>query len=304
MSRTIIPLAPFPITRQSRRMLHGFYPIGAALKPAFPRLHKELEESGNTLSATEYIGGVVLTTVFYFIVVFIITMMVASKYSPDGMEARAVALAFAGAVALCAFCYAMLYPRLMVGRSSREIDRNLLYVTRHLMIQTSAGVPLFDSIVSISENYNDPRMDYGEISLEFEKVVKEVRSGKELTDALEGSASRINSSDYRWLVWQLANASKAGANVGFVLRQMMSYLADEQRVKIREYGSQLSPLAIFYMLVCIIAPTMGIIFLVIVSTLASIQITEVLLGTALLLSLVAQIVFIGLIKSKRPVVAI
>jgi flagellar protein FlaJ len=285
-------------------MLHGFCPIGAAIRPAFPNLQRELEESGNKLPATEYLAGVVLSTVFYFVAVFVATLLVANKYSPEGMEARAVSLAFAGVVALCTFGYAMLYPRLVVSRASREIDRNLLYVTRHLMIQTSAGVPLFDSIVSISENYNDQRLDYGEISREFEKIVKEVRGGKELTDALEGSASRITSPDYRWLIWQIANASKAGANIGFVLRQMMSYLADEQRVKIRDYGSQLSPLAIFYMLVCIIAPTMGIIFLVIVATLSSIAVTEVLLGTALLMSIVAQIVFIGLIKSKRPVVAI
>jgi flagellar protein FlaJ len=172
------------------------------------------------------------------------------------------------------------------------------------MIQTSAGVPLFESIVSISENYNEEILDYGAISAEFGKIVKEVRGGKDLTQALEDSAKRIDSNDYRRLIWQLANSNQAGANVGFVLRQMMSYLADEQRVRTRDYGSQLSPLAIFYMLVCIIAPTMGIIFLVIISALASINMTEILLALALLMSLIAQVVFIGLIKSKRPMVAI
>jgi archaeal flagellar protein FlaJ len=304
MSKAFLPLAPFPITRTTRRLIHGFCPIGAAIKPAFPRLEHELEEAGNTFTATEYLAGMVLTSVFYFAIAFILILLVAGRYSPEGASERIPAVAFAGVAAIAVFGYSMLFPRLLVSRSSHNIDRNLLYATRHLMIQTSAGVPLFDSIVSISENYNDQRLDYGAISTEFEKIVKEVRGGKELSDALEHSASRINSADYRWLVWQLANSNKAGANIGFVLRQMMSYLEEEQRVKIRDYGSQLSPLAIFYMLACVIAPTMGIIFLVIISALAGIAITGVLLGTVLAVSCAAQVVFIGLIKSKRPVVAI
>jgi flagellar protein FlaJ len=198
----------------------------------------------------------------------------------------------------------MVHPRLAIYHATRSIERNLLYATRHLMIQTSAGVPLFDSIVSISEQYGDSRLDYGAISTEFQKIIKEVRGGKELTQALEDSASRVPSNYYRRLLWQLANASKAGANVGFVLRQMMEYLSDEQRVMIRDYGSQLSPLAIFYMLAAIIAPTMGMIFLVIITTLVNIKVDATILGSVLVLVLVVQMVFIGIIKSKRPLVSL
>jgi len=301
---SFIPFAPFQLTRSSRRMLQGFCPIGAAVKPMFPGLARELDEAGNDLSATEYLAGAIITAIFYFIIVFILMLSVSNKLVPENAGARIISLAFSGIIALSVFGYSLLYPQLLVTRSSRNIERNLLYATRHLMIQTSSGVPLFESIVSISERYHDQQLDYGAISVEFGKIAKEVRGGKELTDALEDSASRIRSEDYRRLVWQLANTNKAGANVGFVLRQTMSYLEDEQRVKIRDYGSQLSPLAIFYMLMCVIAPTMGIIFLVIISTLAAIKITEALLGVVLLISLVSQVVFIGLIKSRRPVVAL
>jgi flagellar protein FlaJ len=304
MNQDTIPFAPFQVTRSSKRMLQGFYPIGAALKSFFPRLKTELSDNGSHLTSTEYLSGVVLTSVFYFALSFILLLAAAEKFSSDVNSARVAALAFAGFLAIATFGYSLLFPRLLAMRFARDIDRNLLFATRHLTIQTSAGVPLFESIVSISENYGDPLLDYGTISAEFARIVKEVHGGKELTTALEDLASRVSSDDYRRLVWQIANANKAGANMGFVLRQMMSYIADEQRVKIRDYGSQLSPLAIFYMLMCIIAPTMGVIFLIIISTLAHIQITDAILGGVLVFSLIAQVVFIGLIKSRRPVVAL
>jgi pilus assembly protein TadC len=303
MSKPSVPFMPFPLTRTSRRLLNGLCPAGAAIKPLFPGLDRELEATGNSLSAIEYLAGTLITAVFYFVVTFVL-MLTVERFLPQKEGLRMNALMFGFIVAAAVMAYSVLLPKLHAGRGSGNIDRNLLFVTRHLMIQTSAGVPLFESIVSIAEKYNDPMLDYGAFSVEFEKIAKEVRGGKELTQALEDSAARINSNDYRQLMWQLANANKAGANIGYVLRQMMSYLSDEQRIRIRDYGSQLSPLAIFYMLVCIIAPTMGVIFLVIISTLANIGITSVLLGVGLMLMLVCQIVFIGLIKSKRPVVAV
>ncbi len=298
-----LPFAPFLVSRQGRRMLHGFYPIGAALKPFFPNLKQELADCENSLSATEYLAGTALSSFFYFVLMFA-AMTVLTVFSPIGDVKRILALAFAGMAGTAVFAYSLLYPRVYLGRAAKEIERNVLYVTRHLMIQTSAGVPLFDAMVSVSKKYGSPLLDYGAASVEFDRITKEVRGGKEMTEALEGSAARINSNSYRRIMWQLANANKAGANMGFVLRQMMSYLAEEQRVSIRDYGSQLSPIAVFYMLTCIIAPTMGTIFLVMITALAGIAVTWLVLGSVLAFMLVMQVFFVGLIRSKRPVVAV
>lgn len=304
MSRYFIPFLPFRLDRQSRRVLQGLFPIASRMSKLFPGLRHELEESGNAVNATEYMAGALLSSMFYFVMIIMcLTLALRAaglEYGPKPEIVIFVSLAFSTS----AFVFILLHPKLLMARAVKNIERNLLYATRHLMIQTTAGVPLFESIVSVSEHYGDQRLDYGAISVEFGKIVKEVRGGKELTQALEDSATRVNSNQYRRLIWQLANSNKAGANIGFVLRQMMEYLADEQRVMIRDYGSQLSPLAIFYMLACIIAPTMGMIFLVIISTLVSFDINEVVLGGILGLVMVAQLLFVGLIKSKRPMVAI
>lgn len=103
---------------------------------------------------------------------------------------------------------------------------------------------------------------------------------------------------------QLSNANRAGANIRFVLNDVVDFLSNEQQIKIREYGSMLNPLSLFYMFSSIIAPSMGIIFLTIISTLVDLNISEWMFVLILLLLGVLQIMFIGLIKSRRPVVAL
>ena len=207
-------------------------------------------------------------------------------------------------ISLSIFAYIIVFPRWIVSKRKLELERNLLFATRHIMIQTSAGVPLFDSIVGVSEEYDDPDLNYGEISREFEKIVKEVKGGKDLSVALEESSVRNPSSYYRRVIWQLANANRAGGNIGIVLKEVVEFLSEEQKIMIKNYGSQLNPLALFYMLTCVIGPTMGIILLSIATTLADISINEFTLSVILIFLVVAQIMFIGIIKSRRPTVAL
>lgn len=121
---------------------------------------------------------------------------------------------------------------------------------------------------------------------------------------MEDSAVRNPSPYYRRVLWQLANANKAGANIGYVLRDVVEFLSNDQRIMIREYGSQLNPLALFYMFTCVIAPTMGLIFLAITTIISSIPVNEAMFIAILMFLGVFQMMFIGLIKSRRPVVAI
>ncbi|MCX6773050.1 MAG: type II secretion system F family protein [Candidatus Micrarchaeota archaeon] len=216
---------------------------------------------------------------------------------------RILILCFSSAIALSIFGYTLIYPQWLSSKRKGEVERNLLFAARHMMIQTSAGVPLFDVMASLSEEYDDKRLNYGQIGKEFKKIVKEVRGGRDLNSALEEAASLSPSPYFKRMLWQIANANKAGANMGVVLRDVVEFLSNEQRILIRDYGSQLNPLSMFYMLSCIIAPTMGIIFLAIFSSVATLPVNELTFIAILCIMVVVQIVFIGMIKSRRPAVA-
>jgi pilus assembly protein TadC len=298
-----IPMLPFPY-KHAKKIARGLYPVASILTKFFPELEIELEETGFTLSAKEYLSGALLAFATYFIAMLAILSIYIYRNDLAGdIKIRLTAFFFSLIIALSIFMYITIVPKWQASRKKVGIEKNLLFAMRHLTIQTSAGVPFFDSLVSISEEYGDERFNYGAVAMEFRKIVKQVRGGKELTDALEESAAKNPSLYYRRSLWQLANANKAGANIGFVLRDIVEYLSNEQRIMIREYGSQLNTLSLFYMFVCIIGPTMSVIFLAIASTLVETEVNEYLLGLILVVLTMMQIMFIGFIKSRRPSVA-
>lgn len=297
---------PMPY-KTAKPLIRALYPLSSPLKRFFPGLGTQLDVLDSRISARDYLGGAFLTFIIYFIFVLAIVLLIAYRFdgalisTPSGIGSL-VLIAFL--VPFAVFINTLILPRWYVSKKIRAVEKDLLFATRHLMIQTTAGVPLFDAIVSVSEKYGDAKLDYGVISDEFGKIVVEVRTGRDLTEALEKSAVRNASLYYRKVIWQLANANRAGADIGDVLKNLVEYLSSEQRIMIQDYGSQLNPLALFYMLVCIIAPTMGLIFLMILSTFVELSLGLPVFAVFLLMLVISQIMFVGLIKSRRPRVAL
>ncbi|MBU0762934.1 MAG: hypothetical protein KKD39_07895, partial [Candidatus Altiarchaeota archaeon] len=94
----------------------------------------------------------------------------------------------------------------------------------------------------------------------------------------------------------------SGSDVGNNLQDLLKSLAKEQLVEISRYKSILNPLAMMYMMVAVIAPSLGITMLIILSffpgmeTLSDEKVFWGLLG----LTVVMQFIFLGIIKAKRP----
>ncbi|MFH1053262.1 MAG: type II secretion system F family protein [Candidatus Woesearchaeota archaeon] len=189
-----------------------------------------------------------------------------------------------------------MYPKLSAFKRIKNIDRNLLPALRTILIQVNSGIPLFNVLVGISSE------DYGEISVEFKKVVKEINTGTPEVEALEVVSSQNPSVYFRRAVWQLVNGIKSGASVEIVIREVINALSQEQLIEIENYGSTLNPLAMFYMLVAIILPALGMTLMIVVASFMNISEAGVKMMFWGLYSIVvfAQIMFLGLIRSKRP----
>ena len=75
----------------------------------------------------------------------------------------------------------------------------------------------------------------------------------------------------------------------------------DQKAAIKKYGSELNPLVLFYMVLVVIFPTLGIVFLLVLSSFVAAAFDMQVVMTAVLVFLVlVQLMFIGLVKSKRP----
>jgi len=188
------------------------------------------------------------------------------------------------------------YPRIFSLQKSRNIERYLISALQDMMVQLNSGVPIFKILVNISNS------DYGEVSEEFKKITKEINSGVPQIEAIE-KYGKINTSEYfRRVLWQLSNGMRAGSDIGIVIKEEIKVLSDEQAIQIQNYGSKLNPLIMFYMLIAVILPSLGITFLIIVSSILGVTggIIQLIFFIIFGFVIFMQIMFLGLIKSKRP----
>lgn len=301
-----MPNVPFlPVSyRTLERLMRPLDQFSNYLTALFPLLEYDLERIESEVTAKQYAIGTLASSLFLFLLINLGVDALLLNLRPELFTERNVWITavFSAVFALSYFAYSIFYPRWKAQQRSALIERDLLFAIRHLTVQTNAGVPLFAAMVSVSEEKGG--LGYGMVSREFRRIVKEVEGGADLSEALDNSAARTPSKYYERIMWQLANSSRAGVPVNETLSQLLDYLSDEQRIALRNYGAALSPLALLYLLTTIVGPTLGVIFLMVMSTIVAIPVTEALFIALLLLIAVMQIFFLGLIRSRRPTISL
>jgi len=268
-----------------------FERFGVIISKSKPSLKLELFQSEIALLPKVYASIVALTTIFYFFVMTPVIFLI-------GFLARGVAdfvlpLAVGSIFSMFIFSYLMRYPKFVALRRIKKLDKDLLNSLQHVLIEIKSGVPLFNSMISVTTGY-------GEVSDEFKIVVKEINAGVPEIKALERASLRNPSLHFRRSIWQITNAMKAGSNVASALESIVDSLTQEQIIAIRKYGQELSPFTLMYMLIAVIMPTLGITFLIILSSFAGLKIPDFMFPMILLILAIFQYFYMGVIKTKRP----
>jgi flagellar protein FlaJ len=290
-----IPFVPFPLEK-AKNFAKPFLGISSKLVKFFPGLDAKLLQAGINLKAREYLSVAIFSSFFWFFLVFCLFSLFLIK----NLTLNFFLILFFSSLAISflSFTYINLYPNLIVIRKIKDIEKNLPFAMRHLLVQVKSGVSLFDAMGSVAEG------GYGLVSVEFGKCVKQIATGIDVKDALEEMAFKNPSVYFRRTIWQLVNSMRSGVDIGDSLSLLVSNISQEQRVAIRRYGAQLSPLALLYMMLAVILPTLGITFLVILSTFSGISIPTFIFYLILVALAVFQFMLIGIIKNRMPAVEI
>ncbi|MEK6861212.1 MAG: type II secretion system F family protein [Nanoarchaeota archaeon] len=268
-----------------------FYGVAEKIERKYPNLTIYLNQAEAKLTAIEYLSMCLISDIFFFIFILIISLF--SLYFGATIL---TAIIFSIVVTLFVTMQQFAYPRLIASRRVREIEKNLMPALQDILIQLNSGIPLFNILVNISSG------DYGEISSQFNEAIKEINAGRPQLDALEDIAVRNPSILFRRVLWQLVNGMKEGADISSLITEVIRSVADEQLIQIQRYGGQLSPLALFYMLIAIIAPSLGVTFIIILSSFIALSTltTKVVFYSLLVMTMFFQIMFLGMIKTRRP----
>lgn len=177
-----------------------------------------------------------------------------------------------------------------------NLEKNLLPAMQNALVQLKSGVPLFNVLAQLSLG------GYGEVSKEFLKVVRDVNAGKPAIDALDIVAFENPSPYFRRVIWQLTNRMKTGSDLCETVKEITVHLSAEQIGQIERYGSQLSPLSMFYMVIAIILPSLGLTLLIVMASFMSLSEAGIksLFWGLYGFGVFVQFMFLGMIKAKRP----
>jgi flagellar protein FlaJ len=193
------------------------------------------------------------------------------------------------------FFYYLRLPDVKSGQIMREINREVIDAGRFLIVELESGIPLFDAIKSASRNFPS-------IGKYFAEMVEHIETGTPIDDALGEVIEDTPSQDFRRILWQILNSLKTGAEVGTALREVIEQIGREQLVAMREYGRKLNPIAMFYLIMALIVPSLGVTLLVVFASFLAVPIDlPVFAALVLVLSLV-QYMFVSAVKSTRPAV--
>ena len=286
----VIPFVPFPL-KKAIKEAKIFENVGAVISKSNPSLKLDLFQAEIQMHPKVYASIIALTTTFYFFVMTPIIFLVG--YLARGKPDFFLPLVVGGVFSAFVFFYLMRYPKFIALRRIKKLEKDLLNSLQHILIEIKSGVPLFNAMIGVTEGY-------GELSEEYKVIVKEINAGVAEIKALERASLRNPSLYFRRSIWQMTNAMKAGSDVASALEAIVDTLTQEQIIAIRRYGQELSPFTLMYMLIAVIMPTLGITFLIILSSFAGLKIPDFLFPMILIVLAVFQYFFMGVIKTKRP----
>ena len=282
---------PAPLVHQLGSRFKG---IGLKVNAFFPGLHYDLSNAQIEVPAIHYGVGAFFSALFFALFISFFFGFIAIVREFEIALLILLPLFSFMVVFMGLFVLHMYYPKMLSKSISSKIDRGLLFACRDMLIQVSSGIPLYQSIQNISEG------DYGQVSVEFRKVVAEARSGTSLINALENMAVRNQSVYLKKMSWQLITAIRSGASLTKSLKGIIKLLVDYQLRLIKAYDSELNVIVLLYLLTAAVLPTVGTTVLVIFSVFGVLGISPEIYSGLIAVGIFIQIMIIVYVYVRRP----
>jgi flagellar protein FlaJ len=295
----VLKQRPEPEGQQRKRGL--FTSIAEILATKFPELRKKLKLGDMEENPVAFLEKVVTSTVFISVGLIVLSYLfmlegLGTGLASDILMFLVMLVAPIVIIPLIIFNYLMLYPEAAKIRRQKEMDYEIVFAGRHIVIALKSGMPLFDTFVGTSNGY-------GAVSKEFSKIVDKVVLGVPTTQAIREVVQFNPSKYFTRMLMQIANAISSGADVGDSLESVLDQISKEQMISLKEYSQKLTPIVMFYMVFGIIVPSLGIVLATVVFSAISggnIGFSSSVLVIAFILIALVQFLFLGFIESSRP----
>lgn len=281
--------------KRANNINRHFIWIGERLDKIFFNVKYDLAKANIEITPERYLTAAFLSalaygTIFFFAFYFLLFFRDNLINSENTVFSGIIGFGFF----IIFFTLHLVYPRLISRHYATGIDQGLLFALKSMLIQVSSGVSLFNAMVTVSN------ANYEIISKEFEKVVKDVSAGESEAKALEKLALKTKSEYLKKTSWQILTSLRSGASLEGALSSVVQMLSNQQLRAIRTYAGELNFWILMYLLFAAALPTLGITFMVILSTMGGASVGPEHIFLMVFGAAAMQIILIGFVKTRIP----
>ncbi len=258
---------------------------------AFPGLKVRLKQAGMEDKPEDFIKKTFLSAFYMTTGLVVALFLILAKLNVlKGFLFLIIPVIF-----IVMFFYMFRLPDVRIARKEKEISKEIVFAGRFIIIELESGVPLYNAMVNVSKNYEV-------IGRYFKELIDKVDLGTSMEDALNEAVEFIPSNDFRKILWQIINSIRTGSDIAKSLYSVMEQITKDQITEVNKYGKKLNPLAMFYMIIAVILPSLGMTMLIILSSFIKFELSlTILLALAGFLGFV-QFMFIAMVKFSRPAI--
>ncbi len=255
----------------------------------FPGLPQKLEIAKMDQRPEQYLRSCILTTLYLGLGMGVVTFMTATQMGLPSWSGPAGFIFWSAAI------FYTTYKRAdaQILKRKKSIDRDVLFAGRFLLVKLKSGQSLINGLEQAAHSH-------GVASDYFKEIVDEINMGTNLEEALEKATRNCPSEKMQRILFQITNAIEIGIDVTDILESVLRDIAHEQMLEIKSYGEKLSSVALFYMLVAVVGPSLGVAMLLVVSSLISLNIGTTAFVTMGVIMFIIEFIFITVFKQIRP----
>ena len=258
---------------------------------SIPMLKVKLKQAGMNDKPEEFVKKTIVTAFYMTTGMGLLLALVLAKLNLlKGAVFLIIPLIF-----IVMFFYMIKLPEAMIARKGKEISKEIVFAGRFIIIELESGVPLYNTMINVSKNYDV-------VGRYFKEITDKIDLGTSMENALNEAVEYVPSDDFRKILWQIINSIRTGSDVAKSLYSVVEQITRDQITEVNRYGKKLNPLAMFYMIVAVILPSLGMTMLIILSSFINFELSlTILLSLAGFLGFV-QFMFIAMVKFSRPAV--
>jgi len=255
----------------------------------FPLLKRQLRIAHMPYTPVDYVNKSLKVTVLYaFLFTFLFFFILTRAKLPLILLIPAFFVLF-----FLLFKYSLLKLKAKIKKRENDIDKEVIFVGRYLLVKLYAGRPLLNALTETVSSR-------GVTAKYIKEIVDDIDTGSTIEEALDNAIKYSPSDKLRRILFHVNNALQLGIDVTKPLESVLEELAREEELEIKKYGNRLNTLVIFYMLIAIILPSLGTAMFIVISAFINFPIDLTGLSVLVLFIVILQFMFITLFKSIRP----